>query len=58
MPKFLKSLSSILLLILFHLPIVQAQNFGISDRAEISLITGSPGQDLYALFGHSAIRVL
>ena len=57
MPKFLNSLSRILLFMLFHLSYVQAQSFGISDRAEISLITGSPGQDLYTLFGHSAIRV-
>ncbi len=28
-----------------------------SDSVRISLITGSPGKDLYAQFGHSAIRV-
>ncbi|NJL76900.1 MAG: DUF4105 domain-containing protein [Saprospiraceae bacterium] len=33
----------------------QAQNF--SDSVRISLVTGSPGKDLYAQFGHSAIRV-
>lgn len=33
----------------------QAQNF--SDSVRISLVTGSPGSDLYAQFGHSAIRV-
>lgn len=29
----------------------------LSDRAEISLLTASPGRDLYAAFGHSAIWV-
>jgi len=32
-----------------------AQNF--SSHAEISLITCSPGSELYSIFGHSAIRV-
>jgi hypothetical protein len=34
-----------------------AQAFQLSNKAQISLITGSPGTELYALFGHSAIRV-
>ncbi|TAJ10731.1 DUF4105 domain-containing protein [Marinilabiliaceae bacterium JC017] len=29
----------------------------LSDSSEISLLTCSPGQDLYSIFGHSAIRV-
>lgn len=29
----------------------------LSERAEISLLTASSGRDLYATFGHSAIRV-
>lgn len=29
----------------------------LSEEAQISLITGSPGDQLYAIFGHSAIRV-
>lgn len=29
----------------------------LSDNSEISLLTCSPGQDLYSIFGHSAIRV-
>lgn len=40
------------------LPHLLAQpGISLSPRAKISLITGSPGSDLYALFGHSAIRV-
>lgn len=35
---------------------LSAQQF--SDSVRISLITGSPGKDLYAQFGHSAIRVV
>ncbi len=31
--------------------------FELSAKAQISLITGSAGQELYAIFGHSAIRV-
>jgi hypothetical protein len=34
-----------------------AQNFQISDSAIVSLITCSPGQELYSKFGHTAIRV-
>jgi hypothetical protein len=29
----------------------------LSDKAQISVITGAPGTDLYAYYGHSAIRV-
>jgi hypothetical protein len=29
----------------------------LSDQAEISILTGSPGEQLYSTFGHSAIRV-
>jgi len=34
-----------------------AQTLHFSDLAKISLITCSPGEDVYARFGHSAIRV-
>ncbi|MBR9997502.1 MAG: DUF4105 domain-containing protein [Cyclobacteriaceae bacterium] len=42
---------------------VSSQNFRpeqeppLSEKATISLITGEPGNELYASFGHSAIRV-
>jgi hypothetical protein len=42
-------------LIFTFLGISKAQNF--SDSLRISLVTGSSGDDLYAQFGHSAIRV-
>jgi hypothetical protein len=29
----------------------------LSDQADISLLTASPGQELYSVFGHSALRV-
>ena len=34
-----------------------AQNLSFSDSASISIITCSPGQEVYAKFGHSGIRV-
>lgn len=44
----------IIIIVSFQLS-VEAQRF--SDSLRISLITGSSGTDLYAQFGHSAIRV-
>lgn len=50
------------LLACLHLPGF-SQNFlsekepPLSEHAEISLITGDPGEELYTRFGHSAIRV-
>ncbi|HLV53398.1 MAG TPA: DUF4105 domain-containing protein, partial [Cryomorphaceae bacterium] len=29
----------------------------LSDRAQVSLLTCGPGQDLYATFGHSALQI-
>ncbi len=36
---------------------VNAQEKPLSDSAYISLITASPGQEIYAQYGHTAIRV-
>ncbi len=36
---------------------VFSQNFKLSPQAEISLLTISPGKELYSTFGHSAIRI-
>ena len=36
---------------------IKAQNLSISDSAIYSLITCSPGEEVYAKFGHTAIRV-
>ncbi len=34
-----------------------SQSISLSDKAEISLLIASPGDELYSIFGHSAIRV-
>jgi hypothetical protein len=38
-------------------PTLLAQSVQVSKSAQISLITGLPGQDVYNLFGHSGLRV-
>src|SRR6056297_172817 len=43
--------------ILFLLPVFTAHSQPLSNNAEISLLTCSSGKELYATFGHSAIRV-
>lgn len=50
-----KLLSFLLLLILF-LPVARSQTDSCSVR--ISLLTCSPGEELYSTFGHTAIRVV
>ncbi len=35
----------------------QVNNITLSDKAEITLLTSSPGEELYSVFGHSALRV-
>ncbi len=47
---------SIILLLSLHIK-VQAQAPKLSSNAKISLITGTPGDQLYNCFGHSAIRI-
>lgn len=47
----------ILFLLMVGLFPFQGKAFTLSDKAEISLITCSPGAELYSLFGHTAIRV-
>ncbi|MFO7978949.1 MAG: DUF4105 domain-containing protein [Bacteroidales bacterium] len=37
---------------------VQAQPAALSHAAQMSLLTASPGQELYSVFGHSALRVV
>ena len=46
-----------LLFFLFFPFFVFAQNIRLSPKAEITVITCGPGQELYSTFGHSAIRV-
>jgi len=47
----------ILLLLLFSFEIIQAQDYPLSDTAEISVLTVGPGTELYDAFGHSAFRI-
>ena len=35
----------------------ESKAFPLSKEAEISILTCSPGTELYSLFGHTAIRV-
>lgn len=47
---------SLLFLVLFLATIVQAADKSHSDSIRISLLTCAPGQEIYSLFGHTAIR--
>ncbi|WP_375579408.1 DUF4105 domain-containing protein [Marivirga tractuosa] len=47
-----------LLLCLFSLNGIAQYNTNLSESAEISLITVSPGNDLHSNFGHSAVWIL
>ena len=44
-------------LILFSAFILKAQQLTFSDSAVVSMITCSPGEEVYEKFGHSAIRI-
>lgn len=37
---------------------LNAQQFAISDSSVVSLLTCSPGEEIYAKFGHTAIRIV
>lgn len=47
-----------LIIMLLCVQILPAQQVSFSDSVKISLITCSPGPELYARFGHTGIRVL
>jgi hypothetical protein len=47
----------VLTCILINLFTASAQQITISDSAKISLITCSPGEEVYEKFGHTAIRI-
>jgi len=47
----------LIIIILISILKINAQQITISDSATISLITCSPGQEVYSIFGHTAIRV-
>ena len=46
------------LFLLFLLPIIgKSQQYPISSECRVSLLTCTPGDELYSCFGHSAIRI-
>jgi len=47
----------LLLLLFFILPFSNCHAITLSNKTEISLLTCGPGEELYSIFGHSAIRV-
>ena len=51
-----KKILSLLLFSVFNL-IIKAQEFPLSNSAEISILTAGSGDELYEAFGHSAIRI-
>nr|WP_322624041.1 DUF4105 domain-containing protein [uncultured Flavobacterium sp.] len=56
MSRFLSPLRFLLLALLLILPFAsRAQQ--LSDRAFVSLLTCGPGNELYSVFGHTAIRI-
>ncbi|WP_299706406.1 DUF4105 domain-containing protein [uncultured Pontibacter sp.] len=58
MKLYLKKLSLIITLLFVTLQAqAQFEDIRLSPTAKISLITCSPGDELYAIFGHSAVRV-
>lgn len=52
--RSLKVLLALILLITLSLPTFAQQ---LSDKAQVSLLTCGPGNELYSVFGHTAIRV-
>jgi len=45
-------------IIFFTTANIKAQQITISDSSKISLLTCSPGEEIYAKFGHTAIRII
>ena len=54
----IKNYIIVILLTISGLSAVNAQGITLSDSATLSLITCSPGPQIYALFGHTAIRLV
>lgn len=52
----MKTLITLLINVVCLLPL-PGKAFQLSNEAEISILTCSPGKELYSLFGHTAIRV-
>jgi hypothetical protein len=56
--KKLFSMRKFILLFTILLSVMQAGALTLSDSTRVSLLTCGPGEELYAKFGHSAIRVV
>jgi len=57
--KITKSMTkAYLILFLSFFFIADSFSIRLTDQSEIRLVTCSPGEDLYSVFGHSAIRVV
>jgi hypothetical protein len=53
----MRALKVLLLLLLFTLPLTAFAQVPLSDKAQISLLTCGPGDELYSVFGHTGLRV-
>jgi hypothetical protein len=47
----------VILFLFFALHLFGKSYYSVTEKTQISLLTTSPGQELYATFGHSAIRI-
>ncbi len=57
MKKIFSPVVFLLIILLLLVAPLRAQQVQLSNNAEISLLTASPGDELYSVFGHSALRV-
>ncbi|TVQ12544.1 MAG: DUF4105 domain-containing protein [Bacteroidetes bacterium] len=54
----LSPLKIIMLMVALWLSLPQSKAMTLSPHAEITMLTASPGDELYSVFGHSALRVV
>ncbi len=57
LPRFFKNKCLLIVLFICSISRIPSQAQNLSPQARISLITCSPGDELYSMYGHSAIRV-
>lgn len=56
--RAVRQLSTLLTLVLFATGAIRAQEIPVlSPRAQVTMLTCGPGQELYSSFGHTALRV-
>lgn len=55
--RFIPRFSFLLLVLLYMFPVSLKAQGQLSDRAFVSLLTCGPGEELYSVFGHTALRV-